>query len=328
MYTLFAAVVPVFLIILLGLAVERTELIPDSAGQVLGVFVVNVSLPCLIFHAMSRVTVEQLSQGRWWLVQVAAQLIFLGVFFAIDRLRGRSFGSSLLSGIAVSFPNVAFVGLPVIMSLMPGNAEALTVVGMCLVATNVDGILAPVALSAWQKRKRGEKTEGSLLRRFLAGFRLYILGTPVAVATILGIAAALLRIQIWQPLDKAVEMVGMLAPACMLFSLGYGLRAKIVRALSGGAGILLHSLMLSATKLVLFPAFTWAGLSFMGYSGLWLAVPVIISCSGSAVVCSVFGEVYNASPEENAMTVTITNVMSFFSLLAGIWFLQEAGVTW
>ena len=155
MYTLFAAVVPVFLIILLGLAVERTELIPESAGQVLGVFVVNVSLPCLIFHAMSRVTVEQLSQGSWWLVQVAAQLVFLGVFFAIDRLRGRSFGSSLLSGIAVSFPNVAFVGLPVIMSLMPGNSEALTVAGLCLVATNVNGVLAPVALGAWNRKRKG-----------------------------------------------------------------------------------------------------------------------------------------------------------------------------
>ena len=75
MYTLFAAIVPVFIIILIGMAVERTSLIPESAGQVLGIFVVNVAMPCLLFHAMSQVTVEQLAQGGWWLVQVAAQLI-------------------------------------------------------------------------------------------------------------------------------------------------------------------------------------------------------------------------------------------------------------
>lgn len=77
MYTLFAAIVPVFIIILIGMAVERTSLIPESAGQVLDIFVVNVAMPCLLFHAMSQVTVEQLAQGGWWLVQVAAQLIFL-----------------------------------------------------------------------------------------------------------------------------------------------------------------------------------------------------------------------------------------------------------
>lgn len=32
MYTLFAAIVPVFIIILIGMAVERTSLIPESAG--------------------------------------------------------------------------------------------------------------------------------------------------------------------------------------------------------------------------------------------------------------------------------------------------------
>ena len=67
MYTLFAAIVPVFIIILIGMAVERTSLIPESAGQVLGIFVVNVAMPCLLFHAMSQVTVEQLAQGGWWL---------------------------------------------------------------------------------------------------------------------------------------------------------------------------------------------------------------------------------------------------------------------
>ena len=153
-----------------------------------------------------------------------------------------------------------------------------------------------------------------------------MLGNPVACSAVIGVIVALLHIHIWEPLGKAIEMVGMLAPACMLFSLGFGLRAKFVKALSGGVGVLLHSLMLSIVKLVLFPAFTWAGLAFMGYSGVWLAVPVIISSTGCAVVCSVFGEVYDASPEESAMTVTITNIMSFFSLLAGIWLLQQTGV--
>lgn len=235
MYTLFAAIVPVFIIILIGMAVERTSLIPESAGQVLGIFVVNVAMPCLLFHAMSQVTVEQLTQGGWWFVQVAAQLIFFVVFFSIDRLRGCSFGACVISGISVGFPNAAFVGLPVVMSLMPGNSEALTVAGLCLVATNVNGVLAPVALGAWNRKRRGEKTEGSAAKRFLAGFKIFVLGNPVACATALGIIAALLHIQIWNPMDKAIEMVGMLAPACMLFSLGFGLRAKFVKALSGGA---------------------------------------------------------------------------------------------
>ena len=36
-------------------------------------------------------------------------------------------------------------------------------------------------------------------------------------------------------------------------------------------------------------------------------------------------EVYGAAPEETALTVAVTNVMSFFSLLLFVWLLKGAG---
>lgn len=326
MYAIFTAIVPVFLIILAGMAVERLEFLPENTGQVIGVFVVNVCMPALLFHVMSAVTVEQLAQGWWWLGQIGVQAILMALAYGLDRLRGVPVGEAVISGLSVSFPNPAFVGLPVIMNLLPGNREALTVAGLCLISTNLNCIVGQVVLAAWRKGLHGDVHKVSLIRRLLRGFRQYILGNPILMSICIGLAVALLKIPVWAPLDKAVSSIGYIAPTCMLFSLGFGLRRNFIKALKGGRGIFVHSAILSLCKLCIMPALIWFALAASGYTGIWLATSVIIAATGTGVITSVFGEVYQASPAESALTVTVTNLLSFFSLIVSIWLLAQAGV--
>lgn len=215
-----------------------------------------------------------------------------------------------------------------IISLFPDNQEALIVAGLGLISTNAVAILGQVILDAWHKKASSPSVSrsGSLLPlRILHGLRRYLLGNPVLMATVLGLLLSLSQTPLWKPLDKALSTLGYTAPACMLFSLGLGLRGHMLRALRGQKHLFGHSTLLVLCKLILLPALTWATLAFAGYGGLWLSVMVIMSATGTAVVTAVFAEIYQASPEESALCVTVSNLLSLFSLMGFAWLLQQSG---
>ncbi|MDO5538212.1 MAG: AEC family transporter, partial [Desulfovibrionaceae bacterium] len=88
MYMIFSAVIPIFIIILAGIVVERLNILPESTGQVLSVFSIHISIPCLLFHIMCNAPMDKLSEWRWWLGVTGVQLLFLGLFYLLERRRG------------------------------------------------------------------------------------------------------------------------------------------------------------------------------------------------------------------------------------------------
>ena len=331
MLAILDAITPVFLVILAGVLVERAGILPRETGRTVSVLVVNVTLPCLLFHMMTQVTAEQLSQGWWWFATAVLPLAILWSWAGIELVRRVPFGPAVIYGFSTVFFNAAFVGLPVVMNLFPGNQQALAVAGLCVVASNSAGLTGQICLDVWSRRRRAG--EGSAPQAPQAGLatacwrivRQYVLGNTVLVATLVGLSLAFLQIPLWKPAAKAVHMLGMLSPTAMLFVFGFNLCSFLQKAASGRKGLFLHSCLVSLAKLLGFPAATWAMLACFGYSQEWLAVTVVMCATGTGIVTSVFAEVYGAAPEETALTVAVTNVMSFFSLLLFVWLLKGAG---
>ena len=332
MLAIFDAIAPVFLVILAGVLVERAGMLARETGRIVSVLVVNVTLPCLLFNLMTQVTVEQLSRGWWWFATAFLPLVILWSWAGVELLRKVPFGPAVIFGFSTVFFNAAFVGLPVVMNLFPGNPQAMTVAGLCVVASNSAGLTGQICLDAWNRHRRegaGGAKEASPQGGFASScwrlFRQYVLGNTVLVATIIGLTLAVLEIPLWKPAAKAVHMLGMLSPTAMLFVFGFNLCTFLQKAASGRRGLFFHSFLVSLAKLLGFPAATWACLAHFGYSQEWLAVTVVMCATGTGIVTSVFAEVYGAEPEETALTVAVTNVMSFFSLLFFVWLLKGAG---
>ncbi len=325
------AIAPVFLVILAGVLAERAGMLARETGRIVSVLVVNVTLPCLLFNLMTQVTAEQLSKGWWWLATAFLPLVILWSWAGVELARRVPFGPAVIYGFSTVFFNAAFVGLPVVMNLFPGNQQAMAVAGLCVVASNSAGLTGQICLDAWNRRRRaGEGSRppappGGPAASCWRIVRQYVLGNPVLSATIIGLSLAILEIPLWKPAAKAVQMLGMLSPTAMLFVFGFNLCTFLRKAASGRKGLFLHSLLVSLAKLIGFPAATWAALACFGYSQEWLAVTVVMCATGTGIVTSVFAEVYGAAPEETALTVAVTNVMSFFSLLLFVWLLKDAG---
>ena len=157
--------------------------------------------------------------------------------------------------------------------------------------------------------------------------RVFILGNPILLSTLAGIALSASGLGLWGPIDRAVSLVGYTAAPCMLLALGLDLRQKLVVATRQAHGhAMLRLSWFVLCKLLVHPLLCWAMLATLGVSGLWLVISVIISASATALVVTVIAEVYSTVPEESALTAVVANGLSIFTLTGFVWGFQALGM--
>lgn len=319
------AVVPVFLIIGAGVLLRTRDVLPENAGPVLGVYVLRLALPLLILHILAGARPADLAHGGFWLGVIGSQLIVYALGYWGDRLFcRRGAGPAVISGLSCSACNAAFVGLPIVTNLLPGNQEALLIAGLATLTPNVVMIMGQARLdmlagaSAWSDGARCRAT---------ALLRVFLLGNPILLATLAGAILSLSGLGLWEPLDRAVSMVGHTAAPCMLLALGLDLRQKLALALGRAQGhAALRQSWLICCKLLLHPLLCWGIMWLLGISGVWLAIGVLMSGTATALIVTVLGEVYRAVPEESALTVVLSNGLSMFTLTGFVWLFMRLGM--
>ena len=145
----FSAVVPVFLLIGLGVCLDLFRALPENANQTLSLYVLNVALPLLLFQIMATAPLESFAHPRFWLGVIAAQFLIYGACYAADRILARhNSATATVTALGGCFCNAAFVGIPVITSALPGNAEALFVAGLFTITPNLLFVVGQVQLAA------------------------------------------------------------------------------------------------------------------------------------------------------------------------------------
>lgn len=324
MFTAFSAVVPVFLVIALGMVLRGKEILPERSGDILGVYVLKVALPLLIFHILSAARPEDLARGGFWLGIIGSQLIVYALGYFGDKLFcRRGIGPASVSALSCSCCNMAFLGLPIVANMLPGNQEAMIIAGLCTVTPGISMIISQVRLDTAAGAAAWEKARFPVW----AFVRLFIFGNPLLLATLGGFVLALTGLGIWTPLDRAVSLVGYTAAPCMLLALGLDLRRKLSlagRRLHGH--VFLWQVWLVGCKLLIQPLLCGGIMLLAGVSGHWLVVGVLMSATATALVVAVIAEVYSAVPEEAALTVVLSNGMSLFTLTGFVWFFQSSGL--
>lgn len=326
MFQALFAVLPVFMIIGMGVLLRSRDVLPENAGPVLGIYVLKLALPLLILHLLAAASIDDLAHWRFWGGILGSQLVMYFVGYLGDRLFcRRGVGPGVIAGLSCSACNAAFVGLPIISNLFPGNASAMLIAGLGTLTPNVVMIMGQSRLDALAGSLAWDggnpvKFVGKLLK-------VFILGNPILLSTLAGIVLSASGLGLWGPLDRAVSLVGYTAAPCMLLSLGLDLRQKLVIAtrLSHGHAVLRHSWFILC-KLVVHPLLCWAMLAALGVGGLWLVVSVIISATATALVVTVIAEVYSAVPEEAALTAVVANGLSIFTLTGFVWAFQSMGM--
>ena len=320
-------ILPVFLIMGFGVVLDILDLLPKRTGSYVGAYVLYAALPMLLLDILSGSSLGDLLHGGFWAGFALSQVLIYILGYTLDYfLARRGHGTAVCFALSCSFSNVAFIGLPVIASLFPGNHVALLAAGITVIVPNLLVIPSQVQLEYLKYANPGAgnaAVEGGqgVATHPLRVLRKALLHNQLVWATLLGFVLGLTGLGLWGPLDKAVTMIGSTTAPCMLFALGLDLRAKIRLALGGERGNSMKRLTLaSVIKLVVHPLLAWLLLAMFGVSGVWLVVGVIQSGTATALVTTVFAEIYDHEPAEAALIAVVTNVLNLVTLtvLAGV----------
>ena len=300
MHAVVTAALPVFALILTGWLAARCRVLGPTATDALNRYVVYLSLPALLFRAMAHADPEQMHWGF-----VAAFAGGIAVTFAVaclwPRHRAQALTDLSIEGLAASYTNAGYMGIPLCLALLGPASLAPAVITTLLTACVLFG--TAIALIEFdQHRDRS-------LRATLSKVARALVRNPLLIAPMLGLACTLSGMQLPAGLDRYVELLGSSASPCALVTIGLFL----AQAQPGGDNVTVGRLV--AAKLLLQPAAT-AVLAFMVFPmpPLWAWCAVLMSALPIGAGPFMLAQMYGRDARATSRAILLSTVVSVLTV--------------
>lgn len=317
MLTVFSTLLPVFGIILLGMLIERRRLMPPGTAACLNQFVYWIGLPTLLFNQMARVEPARLVDAYVGGVSLGLAISYVLAYALLSGFWLRRRPETTVKTLLASFPNSIFMGLPIIMLLLPGNQAAAVAASLAALINTVVLIFADTVLSM--------RSDCKVTRRQnLARIGQTLFRNPMLMAAAAGAVVACLSL----PLGPLVTMTGLLggtASPCALFCLGMILAAQLQSAQPTRKGWFVEQLPIHAVKLAVLPGITWLCLVLLGVSGTTLAVGTLVAGMPTGIAAYVVAEKFRLYTEEASLCILVNTGVSLLSIPVLAMLLQTQG---
>ena len=121
MLSILSTLVPVFGIILFGIVVERMGFLPIETSGCLNQFVYWIGLPMMLFNQLARMEAGQMSGAMVGGILLGYGITYLFAYVVFSSLLRRRWEESSVFALLSSFPNAAFMGLPIVVLLAAGQ---------------------------------------------------------------------------------------------------------------------------------------------------------------------------------------------------------------
>ena len=256
---------PIFALILTGFLCGRFNVFDRTATDNLNRFAVYLALPALIFTAMSRIGVEQVSQFGFIGAFCGGIAATFATGFAISRLRGRRVANASIEGLDAGYSNVGFMGIPMCLLVFGPDSAPASIIATLFTACVLFLFAIVVVEMDLQK--------GATLGATIAKVARSLLTSPLFIAPVAGLAVGLSGFALPAPFMSFTTLLGGAASPAALVCIGLFLAQERVVTHDANSIAILVSL-----KLVMQPAVT-ALLAFHVF-----AMPPLLS--HSAVILS------------------------------------------
>jgi len=268
-----AAILPVFLVILLGHALRRVQVVPDAFWVPAEKLTYFITFPALLTANLAR---ADMGAVDWGPLMTAHMLAVVGMAFLAVRLRphlGRTLGLSD-AGFTSVFqgairPNT-YIGLAVAAALFGPAGVTLTAICIAAVIPLVNA-LAVICLARYGDGQGGGL--GAVLRG--------IVTNPLILACLLGLLMNASGLGLPPILGPFLDILGRAALPIGLLAVGAGLSVGALRQGSGAVAVA------SFAKLLVLPLLVWALCALAGLGAMPTTVAVLygaLPCSASSYV--------------------------------------------
>ncbi len=304
------ATIPVFLLMVLGLAFRRIGWIDDVFASKLNKFVFRVPLPLLVFQDLATVDFSQIWNVKFVLFCFVATLLSIMLSAGIAMvwkdisIRGEFIQASYRS-------SAALLGIAFIQNIYgTAGMGPLMIIG----SVPLYNMMAVVVLSLFRPGQRGMDKE--VVKRTMIG----IVTNPI----ILGIVAGLLWSALKLPLSgipgKTVANVAEMATPLGLMAMGASFDLK--KAVQKGRPAIVASVMKLVGFCVIFLPIAVA----LGFRQEELVAILVMLGSATTVSCYVMARNMGHEGVLTSSTVMLTTLLSAFTLTTWLFILRSAGL--
>ncbi len=297
------AVFPLFALILIGYISGRKRLLGAGAIDSLNKFVVWMALPALLFQSMAQITWEQINQPGYIAASSLAIAAVFGASYALDRRRRGRLADASIEGLAASYSNSGFMGIPLcLMVFGPGSLPAV------VIAT----LLTACALFAFSIVLIEIDLQGS--RSVLGTTRkvaLSLLRNPLVAAPVLGLALAAAQVALPYAVLQFTTLLGAAASPCALVTIGLFL-AQSEPTRHHGAVWRIVLLKLFLHPLIAFVLVRWV----FDMPPLWASTAVLLAALPVGTGPFMLAKLYEREPAITSRAILISTVLSLATVSA------------
>lgn len=303
MIPIFESILPIFLIVLLGAGLRRAKVIDQSVWPGLEILGYYVLFPSLLFLTLGRADFAGLELAKVAavsLLAMAAMTFLLALLYPLGRLRGLS-DPSYTSVFQTSSRWNAFIALAVAEKI--SGPEGLALVALVMAVIVIPLNLINVAMLVWFSP--GARSLSILIKR--------IVGNPLILGCLLGLAINIAPVGFYPPLEQAVDLIARSALGLGLLMVGAGL--KVSDALRPGPAVLLPT----ALKLVVFPVIMVALALGFGLEGETVTILALCAAVPTAMNGYLLARQMGGDAPLYAAVATLQTAASFLTIPAALW---------
>jgi len=275
--------------------------------------VIKVSLPAMLFNALSNTQVKDIFQPTYLAAYALASLATLALALLWSmKFKGETFSLSSCYAMGMSCPNSGFVGYPVVLLSLGSIAGVVLALNMI-----VELFLIIPILMAWADAQEGKNSAVQVVWQTFNG----MLKNTLLWGIVLGFIFSWFEIQLPQSLSRSVTLFAQASGALSLFVIGGSLVGLSVKGMGPRVSqiafgkLILHPLIMLAVLLWVLPI-----------SDPLMRAAAILSCA-----MPMFG-IYPILTQKHgheglsAAALLVTTMASFFSLNGLLWLLQTQAI--
>ena len=304
------ATVPVFLMMILGLAFRKLGWIDDVFASKMNKFVFLVPLPVLVFEDLATVDFAEVWDLKFVLFCFAAKLVSIGIAAAVSCLwRDKSIQGEFIQASYRS--SAALLGIAFIQNIY-GNAGLAPL--MIIGSVPLYNVMAVVVLAFFRPERK--RLDRELWKSTLKG----IVTNPIIIGIAAGIIWSALKIPMPPIMEKTVSNVSAVATPLGLMAMGatFDIRKAFAKVKPAAAA--------SVMKLVGFAAVFLPLAVMLGFRREELVAILVMLGSATTVSCFVMAKNMGHEGVLTSSVVMLTTLFSAFTLTGWLYVLRSMGM--
>ena len=307
---LFNLLAPFFGLIGLGFFCAKVVRRPEGGLAWMQFFLIYVSLPCLFYTLIADKPLEELANWPFIIGTTLCTYCAFALSFAVGMWHARwDIRQGVMQGVAGSYANIGYMGPPLVLSALGAGASAPVVLIFVF-----DNLLLFSLVPFLMAIAGAEKRSLPATARDVAW---KVATHPFNIATVVGIAAAYLKLELPAALERMVTWLSNAAAPSALFLLGVTVALRPILRIPGEVPALV------VIKLVLHPLLVWVLLSALGdFNPTWIQAAVVMAALPPALNIFVIATQYNIGIERASACVLVGTLVSMATLTAFLWLIK------